>query len=151
MNSGIVTALGADSWDLTVLKRVAPEFGFQVGAPRDPLRVAAALLHRGAFGPGIGWRDAIRRLRLTLPEARVITCHGFSDAIDWGELYDLGTFHAIRVPMKEAEVRQSLGFAWAAERRLGAARKPISIQRASELLSEPAWEIRKEAVRYAAG
>jgi hypothetical protein len=48
----------------------------------------------------------------------VIACHGFAESIDWPELCDAGAFHTLWLPLKENEVRQSLGFVWGSEKRL---------------------------------
>ncbi|MGA2715630.1 MAG: hypothetical protein ABSG41_21230 [Bryobacteraceae bacterium] len=82
---------------------------------------AAVLFHPDALGPGYSWHDAIRLLRLALPGVRVIACHGFSESIDWPELCDAGAFHALWLPLKGNEVRQSLGFVLSRERRLSEA------------------------------
>jgi hypothetical protein len=121
--------LGPDQTDRELLRAVAAEFEWEVAPARGPDRVVAVLLQRDAFGPGISWPEAIRRCRRAIPDVRIITCHDFMEQIDWGELYDLGTFHAVRTLMKEEEVRQSLGFLWEAEQRAAALRQPIPIQR----------------------
>jgi hypothetical protein len=113
----MIVALGADEEDLTILRPIAAEFGWLVSTTLGSDSVAAILLRKDALGKGISWPDAVHRIRQKVGQARIVTCHGFRDQIDWGELYDLNTFHAIRLPMKEEEVRQSLGFVWEAERR----------------------------------
>jgi len=110
----VIVMIGPDSEDIAVAERVAPQFGWRIDTGRDPAPVVAVLLHRD----GLSWGEAIRRVRQSHPEARVITCHRFDEPVDWGEFCDLGAFHSIRLPMAEAEVRQSLGFVWAAEERL---------------------------------
>lgn len=112
-----------DPSDLAVVRAVAREFGWQVNGLVPPDRIAAVL---SKCATGESWPATVRNLRDAYPEARIITCHGFRDFIDWGQMYDLNTFHAIRTPMQEEEVRQSLGFLWEAEQR-SRARQPISI------------------------
>jgi hypothetical protein len=119
MDGKVIVAVGPEPADIAVADHVARQFGWRVGTARDKGPVVAVLLRRG----GLPWRDAIRRVCRIYPEALVITCHGFEDPIEWGEFYDLGAFHSIRLPMVEAEVRQSFGFVWEAEKRLAAARK----------------------------
>jgi len=113
MSANLIVMPGSAWLDLQALQTVAGEFGWAVTAS-DDLRDAASaqgvLFHRDAFGPGCSWIDAVRRLRLALPEARLIACHGFSEAIDWPELCDAGAFHALGLPLRENEVRKSLGF-----------------------------------------
>ncbi len=81
-------------------------------------KTVAVLIYKDALGQGFGWPEAIRRSRLAMPEARVVVCHEFSEQIDWLRLSDAGAFHALQLPLKENEVRQSLGFVQQAENRL---------------------------------
>jgi hypothetical protein len=118
MDGKVIVAMGPEPADIAVADQVARQFGWRVGNARDKGEIAAVLLRR----EGLSWRDALRRVRRIYPEARVITCHGFDDPIEWGEFFDLDAFHSIRLPMVEAEVRQSLGFVWEAEKRLAAMR-----------------------------
>jgi hypothetical protein len=84
------------------------------------------LFHRDTFGSGYSWFETIRRLKLELPEVRLVACHGFAESIDWPALSEAGAFHSLWLPLKESEVRRSLGFVWEAERRsLESAREPI--------------------------
>jgi hypothetical protein len=79
------------------LQIVAVEFGWVVtvaGDLRDAASAQAVLFHRDALGPGCSWLEAVRLLRMALPEARLVACHGFSEAIDWPELCDAG--HSMR-------------------------------------------------------
>lgn len=87
---------------------------------RDATSAQAVLFHRDALGPECTWIEAVRKLKLTLPEARLIACHEFSEEINWPELSEAGAFHALGVPLRTNEVRQSLGFLSAAENRLSA-------------------------------
>jgi hypothetical protein len=98
---------------------IAHDLGEIAGAQADR-KTVAAFVHHDFLGREYSWVEAIRRLRLTLPEVRVIACHGFAESIDWPELSDAGAFHALWLPLKENEVRQSLGFVWEAEKRLAA-------------------------------
>jgi len=72
----------------------------------------------GTAGISRAWVDAVRLLRLALPKARLVACHGFAESIDWPQLCDAGAFHALGLPLKENEVRRSLGFIAQALRRL---------------------------------
>jgi len=107
-----------------MLRRVAGEFGWSVGAARDLNQIAethnqpvAVFLQREVFGPGVSWPEAIRLFGHILPGARLVACHGFAEAIDWRGLSELGAFHTVGIPFRENEVRQSLGFIWEAEKR----------------------------------
>jgi hypothetical protein len=52
-----------------------------------------------------------------LPEALPIVCHKSSEAIHWSELARVGAFHALLMPLRASEVRQSLGFVGEAHQR----------------------------------
>jgi hypothetical protein len=129
MTDNIIVMPGSTRPDLQALKAVAGEFGWGVDIAHDLGEIAgaqadrktvAAFVHRDFLGREYSWVEAIRRLKLTLPGIRVIACHGFAESIDWPELCDAGAFHALWFPLKENEVRQSLGFVWGAEKRRGA-------------------------------
>jgi hypothetical protein len=119
MNGSIIVMPGLDP---SPLHAVAAEFGWEVqeGNPGDTVAPKALLLHRQAFGPGKSWLEVIRLCRFKFPEVRLIVCHGLPDSIDWPELSRTGAFHALSLPLKESELRQSLGFVWEAEQRLAA-------------------------------
>jgi hypothetical protein len=127
MAATILVMPGSARLDLRALRAVAREFGWAVQVAGD-LRTAAetqadeksdaVLFHRDAPGAGCSWLDAVRLLRLTLPEARLIACHGFAESINWPELCDAGAFHALGLPLNENEVRKSLGFLAQAVKRL---------------------------------
>ena len=114
--------------DLPILQTTAMEFGFvvdvvgnlgEVARVTKPGRTAALLFHRDALGLKCSWPEAVRFLKGMAPEVRLIACHGFSEEIDWDELSEAGAFHSLVLPLKENEVRQSLGFLREAESRTG--------------------------------
>jgi len=116
-----------------VLLNVAEEFGWRVHAAHDLRDLIAAqtlgnvlglMFHFEALGLSSSL-DAVRRLRLSLPRVRLITCHGFSEAVNWAEISQAGAFHSLRLPLKENELRQSFGFIWQAEKRLAGSAKEI--------------------------
>jgi DNA-binding NtrC family response regulator len=120
-NDTVVVMLGFGELFETALSLVAQEFGWsvetvsqleQAAAVTRNRRVAAVFFHREAFGRDCTWHDALRRIRMTFPEAHLIPCHGFSDPIDWDQLADAGAFHSLWLPLKENELRQCLGFIW---------------------------------------
>jgi len=140
MINNIVVMPGPACFDLVTLQSVAKEFGWAVEVAEDLREVAAAqanrrtiavLFHREAFGY-CSWIDAVQRLKFALPEARAVAFHGFAEPIDWPGLCDAGAFHALWLPLKEDDVRQSFGFVWEAEQRLArpaAAKKLSATQR----------------------
>ena len=123
MNGYILAMPGPDHVDLTALHKVCAEFGWDLktGGLPDGALPKAVLLHRDAFGPGYSWLDIVHVCRSKMPEVRLILCHGLSEKIDWPALSRAGAFHAISLPLRESELRQSLGFVWESDARLAAA------------------------------
>jgi hypothetical protein len=120
----LIVMPGSANLDFQALQTAAREFGWAVKVaqyPRDAASARAVFFYRDALGPGCSWLDAVRQLRLALPETRLIACHGLAEAIDWPELCDAGAFHALGLPLSVNEVRKSLGFLLEAEKRLNMA------------------------------
>ena len=63
----------------------------------------------------VPWRQAISAVRKVAPKALPIVCHRLSNAIDWVEASTAGAFDLLGLPLDMGELRQSLGFAWAAK------------------------------------
>jgi hypothetical protein len=114
MEKCLVT-LAAAPLDSGILNRVARYFGWDVLhvrslaslEPIDSSRIAAILFDREAAGHT--WLDAASSLRRMKPGVRLVACHGFFEPVPWPELAAAGVFHALRVPLIESEVHQSLG------------------------------------------
>jgi hypothetical protein len=120
MTANLIVMPGSAKLDLKTLQAAAGEFGWSVAVAedlRDAALAQAVLFHRDALGPGCSWLEAVRRLRLALPRARLIACHGLAEAVDWPTLCDAGAFHALGLPLRANEVRRSLGFLSEAEKR----------------------------------
>jgi DNA-binding NtrC family response regulator len=131
MTGNLIVMPGSANLDLRALQAAAMEFGWTVRFVHDLSKAAsgrAVLFYRDALGPGCSWLDAVRQLKLALPEARLIVCHGLAEAIDWPELCDAGAFHALGLPLSVNEVRKSLGFVLEAEKRLSGLRHTRSHQ-----------------------
>ncbi len=62
----------------------------------------------------LSWEEALRLVIDAAPDALPVLCHGFADILHLPDLADAGAFHALRLPLHADEVRQSLGFVWAA-------------------------------------
>jgi hypothetical protein len=125
---------GSARLDLQALKAVAADFGWTVKVAsdlRDAASAQAVLFHRDALGAGYSWLDAVQKLRRELPGTRLIACHGLSEAFDWPQLSDAGAFHALGLPLRASEIRQSLGFLSAAEKRLSSAENTLRTDRFS--------------------
>jgi DNA-binding NtrC family response regulator len=131
MRNGIIVMRGLGQIDLASLNIVAADFGWTVQVAHDlrqtaelvaQLRTVAVLVKHDAVGAGFSWLEIVGLLRRTLPDVRLVVCHGFGDVFDWPELSDAGAFHALRLPLQEDELRQSLGFIWEAEKRFATAR-----------------------------
>jgi hypothetical protein len=137
MTNNIVVMPGPGRVDLSLLRSVARDFEWEVDVFHDFREAAVAqayrktgalLFHRDALGSGCSWLEAIRVLRLAVPDVRLIPCHGFSELVDWQELSVAGAFHALWLPLRENEVRRTLGFVWGAEkRRAGSGETPSRI------------------------
>jgi hypothetical protein len=136
--------LGAQTIDAAVLSKVAREFGWEVGVARDPGMIAANLpgkvplavfYHPSAVGFDCNWVEATRRLARMLPGVRLIACHGFSEAMDWSSVHAAGAFHDLSLPLKENEVRQSLGFILDAQKRLADASATLLMRHRTHGLS----------------
>jgi hypothetical protein len=121
MTGNIIVMPGSARLDLQTLQAVAGDFGWAVkvaGDMGEASEAKAVLFHRDALGAGCSWLEAVRRLRLALPDVRLVACHGLAESIDWPELCDAGAFHALGLPLNENEVRKSLGFISQAVKRL---------------------------------
>lgn len=127
MTENIIVVPGSARVDLTALRAVAGDFGWAVDVAHDLCELAAAqknrktvavLFSRDAVGSGHSWIGTTMKLKLALPQVRLVACHAFPESIDWPELCDAGAFHALWLPLKENEVRRTLGFVWEAEKRI---------------------------------
>jgi len=119
MADNIIVMPGSARLDIQALQAVAGEFGWAVRVADDLRQAGAAqtvFFHRDALGPGCSWLDAVRQLKLALPDAKLVACHGLWESIDWPELCDAGAFHAIGLPLNANEVRKSLGFISSAQK-----------------------------------
>lgn len=114
----------ADKWGWIVHEMNSLQ---DVAAAQESLKPVAVYFHREAVCRGCSWSESLRRLRMVLPDSRLIACHTFKDPIDWSELSRAGAFHALRFPLRETEISQSLGFVWAAEQQ-----RPVPIVSGTE-------------------
>lgn len=126
MTDKLIVVPGLARLDLQPLQAVAAEFGWTVNVVHDlpdladaqaDGKTAAVLFHRDAFGVDCSWLEAVRLLKLVVPGVRLVACHGFPEQIDWPRLCDAGAFHALWLPLKQNEIRKSLGFISEAEAR----------------------------------
>jgi hypothetical protein len=121
MTAKLIVMPGSAKLDLQALQAAAAEFGWAVTVANDLCDAASALavlFHRDALGAGCSWLEAVRRLKMALPEVRLVACHGLAEAFDWPALCDAGAFHALGLPLRANEVRRSLGFLSEAQKRL---------------------------------
>ena len=102
-------AAGTFGWNTLTLKRVAAIEKLPFEA------IAAILFDRGAVGGS--WPEAASRLRRIVPQIPLIACHHITEKLDWPAVCDAGAFHGVSVPLNESELRQSLGYVWAALQR----------------------------------
>jgi DNA-binding NtrC family response regulator len=54
--------------------------------------------------------EILRDARRTVPDAPLVACVRFSDALDWDVLMDSGAYSCLHRPLAEGEFRQTLGF-----------------------------------------
>lgn len=130
MKSDIIVLPGSARFESAVLHSVAREFGWSVNLAADLFegrnrRIVAVLFSHDALGAQHGWIETTRILRKALPDTRLVACHGFRDHVDWPTLNEAGAFHSLWLPLKETEVRKTLGFLWEAENRALAAARAV--------------------------
>ena len=65
---------------------------------------------------GLASNQALRLIREAAPKALPILCQRLSEPDVWPELAEAGAFHSLPLPLNAGEVKQSLGFVWAAKR-----------------------------------
>jgi hypothetical protein len=108
----------------SVLDRFVRQFGWTLekAANLEALwlpkvrRDAVAVLFEATMW-GLDWHKALRMVIDAAPAACPILCHRLSVPLDWPELSAAGAFHALSIPFRESEARQTLGFVWAAKSR----------------------------------
>jgi DNA-binding NtrC family response regulator len=112
------------------LEELAWGFGWSVSRSKDQrefgefsrqCEVVAVLFNPYALEQP--WPQALESILDAAPKALPIVCHGFSSEIPWPEMAEAGAFHSLRLPFDLGEVRQSLGFVWAARQRRKPARQ----------------------------
>ena len=111
----VVVVLGDVPSERIPLSDLAGKFGWSIERVEDlnqlrdltaRRRVASVLCRAQAW--------ELRDVLDAAPRARVIVCHEFSDEVVWPRLAAAGAFHSLHLPFRMEEVRQSLGFVWAA-------------------------------------
>jgi hypothetical protein len=126
MDHCLILLPGSSAFEMSTLRAVSADFGWDVLVAPDLDRVVAvqeyrkimAFLFAGdALGSGLSWLESISLLQLASPTTRLIPCHGFSVSVDWPELSEAGAFHSLRLPLRENELRRTLGFLWESEKR----------------------------------
>jgi DNA-binding NtrC family response regulator len=124
---GTVVFLGNLTVENLGLDLLASEFGwtFETAGTLDQLRELSSVRSPAAIvfdaaDLGMAAKQALFLLQKFAPQALLIPCHRFSDVVNWPELAEAGAFHALALPFKPNEVRQSLGFVWSARLRRSA-------------------------------
>jgi DNA-binding NtrC family response regulator len=122
MANGTVVLLGSLGVDRPAMDHLVSEFGYsvkevstlrQLGSSNDNL--VAVFFSPNAMG--LECDEALQHVLRASPGALPIICHGFAENVDWPRLVDAGAFHSLPMPFSAAEVRQTLGFIWGAQRR----------------------------------
>jgi len=104
---GLASVLGQFDWTAEMATDL--DGLVKLGSRRD---VVAAMVQPQAID--LPWKQTLAAVRQAAPDAAVILCHRFSDAIDWAEASAEGAFSLLHLPLDLGELRQSLGFVWAA-------------------------------------
>jgi len=107
--SAIIAGAATFGWSVLMLNRLR-------SLDMLPLdTVSAILFDRDAVGGS--WTEATSRLRRMAPKVPLIACHHITEMLDWPAVCDAGAFHGVRVPLNKSELRQSVGYVWAAMQR----------------------------------
>ncbi|HYZ83061.1 MAG TPA: hypothetical protein VE621_01585 [Bryobacteraceae bacterium] len=121
MTSRTIALLGLERAETPGLERLVAEFGWNLQQPenvaslqklRSDCEIVAVLFN--AQRMNLGWDTALERIRTSVPEALPIVCSRPGEFLSWPDMATAGAFHALLLPLKLSEVRQSLGFVSAA-------------------------------------
>ncbi len=112
----IISLLDSFPTDRTPLRTLAAEFGWhmEMADSLENLKeihdapAVAVLFDAAALEMPV--EQALRVVKKLTPGALPVVCHRPSDHIRWPELAEAGAFHALLLPLKAEEVRQTLGF-----------------------------------------
>jgi DNA-binding NtrC family response regulator len=120
MSNGIVVLLGSLRLDRPAMDHLVSVFGYSVQevSTLRHLENLGDTLVAVFFSPqamGLECDEALQHVLTAAPGALPIVCHGFSETLDWPRLVDAGAFHSLPMPFSAAEIRQTLGFVWAAK------------------------------------
>jgi hypothetical protein len=122
----IVTLIGRLGAERQLFNTLAAEFGWSFENVRDlgELRQLSSEENLIAvlFEPNYNELKAIQRIA---PAAFPIVCHRLSKPVCWSAWAEAGAFHALLLPFQAGEVRQSLAFVHAEERRRRSAADPL--------------------------
>lgn len=114
LGHGIATQAGLDpilcGFDWTPETTASLEALAKIGARPD---VVAVMVEPDAIN--LPWKQAVAAVQERLPNACIILCNRFSDDIDYAEASAAGAFLLLHLPLHVGELRQSLGFVWAAK------------------------------------
>jgi len=130
-NQGHVVLVGSLPIGRLALGRLVTEFDWTMKTAAGLRRLAELSADHNLevvlFSPAhldLPWEQALRAVLDAAPRALPILCHTFGEQMDWQQAADPRIFHSLPVPFDPREVRQSLGFAWAAKRRTAAIPMP---------------------------
>lgn len=130
----IISLLGSFPADRAPLRTLAAEFGWHMETA-DSLEslegmhdapAVAVLFEAAALEMPV--EQALRVVKRLSPGSLPVVCHRPSDHIHWPELAEAGAFHALLLPLKTEEVRQTLGFVRKAQRADPALRSTASLR-----------------------
>jgi DNA-binding NtrC family response regulator len=119
----VVILLDDSSAERAGLSQIAEEFGFEVHSVDSLSEVANLQKQNGiavllvGIASGQHWEEVLANVRSTVSNrTRVILCHRPELADFRSQMVAGGAFYTLLTPLVGAEIRQALGFAWAADR-----------------------------------
>ena len=124
MTRGTLVLLGNLAVERRQVDGLAVEFGWSVEAALNLDHLQQLSLDRNIVAVLLdvqdlceAWMEVLESLQEVAPGALPIVCQRFSEQLPWPELAEAGAFHMLSLPICATELRQSLGFVWAAQRR----------------------------------
>ncbi|MEP7351994.1 MAG: hypothetical protein ABI824_02055 [Acidobacteriota bacterium] len=121
----VITLLGDFSSEYVDLRTIASGFDWSTALVADfaelstltaRCEIAVVMVHVRSLGTS--WVNALSRVRYIAPNARVVICHGADQAFGRRDMLERGAYGVLQLPLDAGEVRQLLGFVWAAPQRM---------------------------------
>jgi hypothetical protein len=115
-----VALLGDFSAERVDLRSIAAEFGWSLRCLNELARLAepaveSVMIHAKTLDRP--WNEVVDAIHQALPNARCVVCLGLDETSSQEEPAAPGIFQTLKLPLNQCEVRQALGFVWAAARK----------------------------------